>query len=113
MEQKLERGAIEIYLSHWYGHVPELAAGVAAVRQDPDSDASEYTDLDAADPEVMHPGGTPCPPRDPTEEGSQPEATEADTMPRPQPDEDGPHDVPDDDVIEKTLPAEPGRERAR
>jgi len=29
----------------------------------------------------------------------------------PVPDEDGPHDVPDDKVIEKTLPAKPVRER--
>jgi hypothetical protein len=29
----------------------------------------------------------------------------ADGMPPPTPDEDGPHDVPDEKVIEKTLPA--------
>jgi hypothetical protein len=28
-----------------------------------------------------------------------------------QPDEDGPHDVPDDKVIEKTLPSSPPREK--
>ncbi|AMO24315.1 hypothetical protein GCM10027034_14680 [Ramlibacter solisilvae] len=29
------------------------------------------------------------------------------------PDEDGPHDVPDDKVIEKTLPSSPSPERTR
>ena len=33
-----------------------------------------------------------------------------DQMP-PTPDEDGPHDVPDDTVIEKTLPERPQREK--
>lgn len=33
---------------------------------------------------------------DPSVDGDQPTAT---------PDQDGPHDVPDDEVIEKTLPA--------
>ena len=28
----------------------------------------------------------------------------------PSPDEDGPHDVPDDKVIEKTLPTRPARD---
>lgn len=28
------------------------------------------------------------------------------------PDEDGPHDVPDDKVIDKTLPAKPAPDRA-
>lgn len=32
----------------------------------------------------------------------------ADAVPAPRPDEDGPHDVPDDMVIEKTLPSKPG-----
>ena len=31
----------------------------------------------------------------------------------PMPDEDGPHDVPDDEVIEKTLPGKPGSDRAK
>ncbi|MDP3858466.1 MAG: hypothetical protein Q8Q73_11980 [Stagnimonas sp.] len=31
----------------------------------------------------------------------------ADGQPPPTPDEDGPHDVPDDKVIEKTLPERP------
>lgn len=31
----------------------------------------------------------------------------ADDQMRPTPDEDGPHDVPDDKVIEKTLPERP------
>lgn len=30
-------------------------------------------------------------------------------QPPPVPDEDGPHDVPDETVIEKTLPERPGR----
>lgn len=30
----------------------------------------------------------------------------------PTPDEDGPHDVPDDKVIEKTLPTRPGADEA-
>lgn len=29
---------------------------------------------------------------------------------RPMPDEDGPHDVPDETVIDKTLPAHTGRD---
>ena len=32
---------------------------------------------------------------------------------RPVPDEDGPHDVPDDKVIEKTLPTPPSRDSGR
>lgn len=32
----------------------------------------------------------------------------SDGLPTPKPDEDGPHDVPDDKVIEKTLPSKPG-----
>jgi hypothetical protein len=32
-------------------------------------------------------------------------------QPTPTPDEDGPHDVPDDKVIEKTLPAGKGPEQ--
>ncbi len=31
----------------------------------------------------------------------------AEELTPPTPDEDGPHDVPDDQVIEKTLPAKP------
>ena len=31
-------------------------------------------------------------------------------QPAPQPDQDGPHDVPDDEVIEKTLPSGARRE---
>ena len=35
-------------------------------------------------------------------------------QPAPQPDQDGPHDVPDDQVIEKTLPVRsPGEKRER
>jgi hypothetical protein len=33
-------------------------------------------------------------------------------LPPPVPDEDGPHDVPDDKVIEKTLPTTPKPDRA-
>jgi hypothetical protein len=32
---------------------------------------------------------------------------------RPMPDEDGPHDVPDETVIDKTLPASVGRDSDR
>jgi hypothetical protein len=32
---------------------------------------------------------------------------------RPMPDEDGPHDVPDEDVIEKTLPSTNGNKSNR
>ena len=32
------------------------------------------------------------------------------TQERPMPDEDGPHDVPDETVIDKTLPAGAGRD---
>ena len=35
------------------------------------------------------------------------ESLEDPTSPPPIPDEDGPHDVPDDKVIEKTLPTAP------
>ena len=35
----------------------------------------------------------------------------ADTQVPPIPDEDGPHDVPDDKVIEKTLPTSPAPDR--
>ena len=38
--------------------------------------------------------------------GSAADADESPDMP-PVPDEDGPHDVPDDKVIEKTLPTVP------
>jgi hypothetical protein len=38
------------------------------------------------------------------------ESEESVEMPR-TPDEDGPHDVPDDQVIEKTLPTPPLRDR--
>jgi hypothetical protein len=47
-------------------------------------------------------------------ESQQPTGTRADpdeapaAQPVPVPDEDGPHDVPDEKVIEKTLPAAPG-----
>lgn len=41
---------------------------------------------------------TQKPQRDPTDE------PRAEDQPPPVPDEDGPHDVPDDKVIEKTLP---------
>lgn len=37
--------------------------------------------------------------------------TAEDQMP-PVPDEDGPHDVPDDTVIEKTLPSPPTRDKS-
>ena len=49
-----------------------------------------------------------------------PPDTSLDGQPPPVPDEDGPHDVPDDNVIEKTLPTAPsgdgskgGRSRER
>lgn len=39
--------------------------------------------------------------------GSPDESLDDPTSPPPIPDEDGPHDVPDDKVIEKTLPSMP------
>lgn len=45
------------------------------------------------------------PVRDPAANAA--DADESDELLPPTPDEDGPHDVPDDTVIEKTLPAKP------
>lgn len=45
----------------------------------------------------------PTTPRNPVEDDEAPAAQE-----RPMPDEDGPHDVPDETVIDKTLPAGTG-----
>jgi hypothetical protein len=39
--------------------------------------------------------------------GSADDADEGEDLVPPIPDEDGPHDVPDDKVIEKTLPTKP------
>ena len=44
-------------------------------------------------------------PQNPT--GSDDSRESLDGQPPPVPDEDGPHDVPDDTVIEKTLPPTP------
>jgi hypothetical protein len=41
---------------------------------------------------------------------SKPVADDERDDPPPRPDEDGPHDVPDDAVIEKTLPSKPVRD---
>lgn len=53
----------------------------------------------------------------PATQSQQPDETpdeEAfDGQPPPIPDQDGPHDVPDDEVIEKTLPAGEPRSRGR
>ena len=44
----------------------------------------------------------------PTHPDQDPKASETgEGQPAPIPDEDGPHDVPDDKVIEKTLPSKP------
>ena len=42
--------------------------------------------------------------------GSDDESDESAREMTPTPDEDGPHDVPDEKVIEKTLPAQPLRD---
>lgn len=42
--------------------------------------------------------------------GSDEDSDESPTEMTPTPDEDGPHDVPDEKVIEKTLPAHPVRD---
>jgi len=39
--------------------------------------------------------------------GSADDAEEGEDLVPPTPDEDGPHDVPDEKVIEKTLPTKP------
>ena len=44
--------------------------------------------------------------RNPAGSDADPEASPDDPVP-PIPDEDGPHDVPDETVIEKTLPTKP------
>jgi len=44
--------------------------------------------------------------RNPAGSPVDPDESRADQIP-PTPDEDGPHDVPDDKVIEKTLPTTP------
>jgi hypothetical protein len=45
----------------------------------------------------------------PQQPDATPEGDAFDGQPPPIPDEDGPHDVPDDEVIEKTLPSgDPG-----
>ena len=41
----------------------------------------------------------------------EPEASPAPEVPPPVPDEPGPHDVPDEQVIEKTLPPGPPPDR--
>ncbi len=47
-------------------------------------------------------------PRNPSDDDWQPPgADEGKESPPPMPDEDGPHDVPDEQVIEKTLPSGP------
>ena len=45
-------------------------------------------------------------PQDPAADGAD-RGQALDGQPPPTPDEDGPHDVPDDTVIEKTLPTAP------
>lgn len=45
----------------------------------------------------------------PATQPQQPDDEAFDGQPPPMPDEDGPHDVPDEEVIEKTLPV--GTER--
>ena len=50
---------------------------------------------------------TPAPgPADPDHPGKD----EEEVQPTPVPDEDGPHDVPDDAVIERTLPSRPAND---
>lgn len=49
-------------------------------------------------------------PREPAANDSEGGQAEEDRQPPPQPDEPGPRDVPDDKVIEKTLPTTPPRE---
>jgi hypothetical protein len=46
-------------------------------------------------------------PQQPAGSSADPDEAPA-AQPAPVPDEDGPHDVPDEKVIEKTLPAAPG-----
>ena len=41
------------------------------------------------------------------QQGEEADDKDVDSQPPPAPDEDGPHDVPDDKVIEKTLPTGP------
>jgi hypothetical protein len=47
----------------------------------------------------------------PQSPSSKPAADDAREDPPPVPDQDGPHDVPDATVIEKTLPSKPLRDR--
>ena len=48
--------------------------------------------------------------RKPAENAADPDESLEDQI-TPTPDEDGPHDVPDDEVIEKTLPSPPVSDR--
>ena len=57
---------------------------------------------------TLSPKESPMAPTNPILSGDDDEPQAA--QERPMPDEDGPHDVPDDAVIEKTLPA--GRDAA-